>query len=183
MDAPFPFFRSSGTGRRPLVRNPSMIVLCLAAAFLCYLVVAVYLPYGAAWYPPAVLATAALGFTVRRRRERRVRDDEPDLKDRTTSEIGEAWVLTNLLLRRSPSTADRMHLCRVRDAYLQEFQLRDPEGFQRWIDDSLAGRRCRPDTYIRRETREEDDAVQWRKALRQYVSRGAVHWPHSGSRR
>ncbi|HVX47690.1 MAG TPA: hypothetical protein VHC49_27625 [Mycobacteriales bacterium] len=135
-----------------------------------------FAPYGGLWSIPALIGLVAV-FRMMRRRGRA--GTVPDTRDRTTAEIGEAWILTSLLLARSPSRSDRLHLCQVRDAYLSALSERDPEGFQRWVTDSLAGIDCRPDCYIRAETRTDDAGVNsWPRILWQHVSRGHFHDRH-----
>jgi hypothetical protein len=156
------------------------------AVVVSYVLLAVFVPYATFWFPPALVAGIAVALMLRRRGARRAETAPTDLQGRTTTEIGEAWMLTSLLLRQGPSRSDRLHLCRVRDAYLEELSLRDPDGFQQWVEDSLSGKRCRPDTYIRRETRNEPEAAQWRRMLRHHLARTTAlrrPWRPSGSGR
>lgn len=156
--------------RIPTGLRKTVTVCCAIAVFI---VCAEFIPYGAAWSLPAMIALNVTFRLIRRRRENRPPvKSVPDVKDRTTAEIGEAWMLTSLLLSRSPSPSDRLHLCHVRDAYLCELAERDPDGFERWVTDSLAGTESRPDAYIRAGTgAEAAEQNSWRRVLRHPLSR------------
>jgi hypothetical protein len=63
--------------------------------------------------------------------------------------IGFAWQVTTLLLKQTDA-AGALRIVRLREAYLEELDRRDPVGLAIWVRRAARGELTPPDTYIRR---------------------------------
>jgi hypothetical protein len=93
-------------------------------------------------FTSVVIFAAAAGLVAQRRGAGGL-----DLRACTVEEIGAAWEMTTVLLGTAIG-ADKLRLVRIRQAYLDELDRRDPAGLAAWTECAARGEEIRLDAFL-----------------------------------
>lgn len=102
------------------------------------------------WSAPVIMAAglvASTWWSSRQRRRRERMPDEGELSRCGTAELCRAWCRSDEVLRATHDMDSRLRVVALRQAYLDELERRDHDGFTHWASVALTAP-TRPEDYI-----------------------------------